>query len=128
MLLSNLWRTGAIALAIALALVMWRADTISGKLDDTREALRNAEATIAVLEVDADLKDSAAIERQADNSAVSQMEKDLIDAVAKTPDSAPSAKRVALGCERLRRSEKYAEADLPAVCRSDSGTEAGPAS
>ena len=58
----------------------------------------------------------AAAQRLTDQIAVSQREKDLRDAIASTPDSAPDAVRIQLGCARLRAAGRDT-ADLPAVCR-----------
>ena len=44
----------------------------------------------------------AANQRLTDLIAVQQRERDLRDAIASTPDSAPDAVRIRLGCERLR--------------------------
>lgn len=45
----------------------------------------------------------AADQRLTDTIAVSDLEKGLRDAIADTPDTAPDATRIRLGCERLRR-------------------------
>lgn len=59
----------------------------------------------------------ASEQRLADTVAINTQEKELLDAIASTPDSAPDAARIALGCERLRRSNPSG-ASLPASCRS----------
>lgn len=59
--------------------------------------------------------DQAANERVADAIAEAREERKLTDAIADTPDTAPDAVRVQLGCQRLR-SQGTADADLPAGC------------
>lgn len=54
----------------------------------------------------------AADQRITDLVALQRNEKALRDAIAGTPDGAPDAVRIQLGCERLRR----ANVALPAVC------------
>lgn len=68
----------------------------------------------------------AANQRITDTIAVNRQEEALRDAIASTPDTAPDAVRIRLGCERLRRSGTSPSA-LPAVCRSAGGAQAGPA-
>lgn len=107
----------AALLALALIFVMLRADALSAERDNARDKLKAAEAQIALLNVDAALKETASRERAADTAAVAQSEKELVDAIKTTPDSVPDVVRVRLGCERLRRAY-HLDADLPAVCRS----------
>jgi hypothetical protein len=57
----------------------------------------------------------AADQRITDTIAVNRQEEELRDAIASTPDSAPDAVRVQLGCARLR-ANGTSPADLPAVC------------
>ena len=59
----------------------------------------------------------ASQQRITDTIAVNEQEEELRDAIADTPDTAPDAVRVQLGCARLRAADR-GEADLPAVCRS----------
>jgi hypothetical protein len=68
----------------------------------------------------------AANQHLTDTIAVNRQEGALRDAISHTPDSAPDATRIALGCQRLRASGARA-ADLPAACRSGGGAQAGPA-
>lgn len=63
----------------------------------------------------------AANQRLTDTIAVNHQEQELRNVVASTPDSAPDAARIALGCQRLRDAHGGRAADLPAVCRSGGG-------
>lgn len=114
-----------IALGIVLAIVMWRADSLSQSLSDTKAALTLADGEIALLKADAALKEIAAAERQNDNAAVAEAEKDLLDAIEDIPDSVPDDVRVQLNCRRLRAAGRL-DADLPAICRSSGGGQARP--
>lgn len=62
-----------------------------------------AVATVEVMKVDADAKEVAAIERRNDDAQIAAKKEELTDAVANLPDALPSARRVALACERLRQ-------------------------
>lgn len=55
------------------------------------------------LERKVDADSNASEQRRDDDATIARQEKELHDAVAKVPDSAPDATRIALGCERLRR-------------------------
>lgn len=61
----------------------------------------------------------AANQRLTDTIAVNELEKGLRDAIADTPDGAPDAVRIRLGCERLRRAGQNTS-HIPA-CRGPSG-------
>lgn len=78
-----------------------------GRCDGKRaERARNdaarAEANVQAMKTNAAATDRAANERVADAAVVSANEERLIDAIEDTPDTAPDAVRVRLGCERLR--------------------------
>lgn len=114
----------AIALAIALVWSLWaRGEGFKGERDEARSELSQANAELALLRTDAELKEIAASERSADEKAVAQTEKELIDVIQSIPDTRPDAVRVAVGCERLRQAG-YIDAHLPAACRFGSGGEA----
>lgn len=59
----------------------------------------------------------ASAQRITDTIAVSRREGELRDAIAATPDTAPDAVRIQLGCARLRASGR-SPATLPPVCGS----------
>ena len=71
--------------------------------------------------------EAAAKQRLTDMIAVNRQEQELINAIAATPDSAPDAVRIRLGCERLRRADGARSAPLPAACGPGGGAQAGPA-
>ncbi len=74
-----------------------------------------AEANVEAMKTNAAATDRAAEERVADAVTVTKQEEELIDAIQSTPDSAPDAVRVALGCQRLR-AQGADPATLPAAC------------
>lgn len=115
----------AIGAAIALALCWWGWSRAADQRDEARASLKLANAEITLLKTDATLKETAAIERQNDTAAVAAAQEELLHAIAQVPDSTPDAVRVQLGCERLRRTGRI-DADLPAACRSDGGSQASP--
>lgn len=62
-----------------------------------------AEANVQAAKTDQAATSKAADERVADAAVVTAKERELVDAIADTPDTAPDAVRVRLGCERLRQ-------------------------
>lgn len=68
-----------------------------------RNAAARAEANVQAMRTNNAAQEAAATEALADAAEVSAHEEGLIDAIQSTPDGAPDAVRVALGCERLRR-------------------------
>lgn len=106
-------------LLIALAVfgVTWPIARCDGVRDERAAGVARLEkANRLFLDMKARADDLAANQRLTDIVAVSQRERDLRDAIASTPDGAPDAVRVQLGCARLRAAGRSA-ADLPAVCR-----------
>lgn len=79
------------------------------------EKQQQAERAVAAAALDARAKDAASKQGLKDQAASTKLTKDLTDAVAALPDSVPSARRVALGCARLRAAGR-STADLP-QCR-----------
>ncbi len=69
---------------------------------ENHDAEISAETQRKAREADA----NAALQRKVDEARISEQEKDMHDAVAKTPDTMPDAARVALGCARLRNAGK----------------------
>lgn len=70
-----------------------------------REIAAAAVATVEVMRTDGSAKEVATVERVNDLADVAATKEALTDAVASLPDSTPSVRRVALGCERLRRQD-----------------------
>lgn len=60
-------------------------------------------ANVQALEQKARADELAANQRLTDTIAVNRQEQELRNAIYATPDSAPDAVRIRLGCERLRR-------------------------
>ena len=112
-----------LAVVAVLAALWWlRSDAYRDGVRD-RDAHWKAEidaANKAHLEQKARADQLAADQRLTDTIAVNRQEQELRDAIASTPDTAPDAVRIRLGCERLRRSHGAGSAALPAVCRSGS--------
>lgn len=69
-------------------------------------------------------RETASDERLNDTLTTQAREKELSDAVSSLPDARPSARRVALACERLRQ-QGTRERDLSPACRPDGRAEAG---
>lgn len=111
-----------LAVIAVLGLLWWlRNDAYKDGVnhEHARAAAALAKANHDFLEQKARADDLAARQRLTDTIAVTQRERELRDAIASTPDTAPDAVRIRLGCERLRRAAGSAHtANLPAVCRS----------
>ena len=84
----------------------------AGNERDRLEAAR-AVTVIETLKEDGAAREVSAGERLADASAVAENREDLINAVQDLPDGLPSARRVALACERMRQ-QGVDLADVPA--------------
>lgn len=66
------------------------------------DAAARAEANVEAMKTDAKATEKAAAERVNDATTVAANEEVLLDAIQDTPDTAPDAVRVRLGCARLR--------------------------
>lgn len=108
--------TGVAAVALCLPLGYCK----GYKAAKSKAAAELALANVAVLQKTKTADDAAAVERVNDALASAQTEQRMTDAISDTPDTAPDAVRVQLGCQRLRE-QGGAEADLPAVCRPGGG-------
>lgn len=75
-----------------------------------------AQETVKIVTRDAEVREKAADERLADALNNAEAREEMIDALDDLPDARPSARRLRLACERLRR---QGEDPLPAVCRSE---------
>ena len=115
--------TGAVCIALCLP-VGYCEGLKAGKSKSEAAA---AVATVEVMNVDADSKEIASIERSKDDAVVVEQKQGLIDAVADLPDSIPSARRVALACERLRQQGESIAA-IPACGGSAIGAKTTPES
>lgn len=86
---------------IAVALLAYVYTKGVGQERDRQEAAK-AVAIAEALKIDGRAKEAAAGERLADAEEVATLKEELTHAVASLPDELPSARRVALGCARLR--------------------------
>lgn len=90
-----------IALAIALALSL---AYCNGKKEGKRGAdLALEKANNQAIVIDSKAREKAADDRVADAVENLEAKKELSDAVEALPDALPTARRIALGCARLRR-------------------------
>lgn len=123
---SNWWKL--IVGVILGAILIYPLAECDGKKAGRQEMQLAVErANTVALEQKARADALAAAQRITDAVAVSTREKELRDAIASTPDTAPDAVRIRLGCERLLRANGGNSATLPAVCRPAGGAQAGPA-
>lgn len=91
---------GIALIAVALLAYVY-AKGVSRERD--RQEAAQAVAVAEALKLDGRAKEAAAGERLADAQQVATVKEELTDAVANLPDAVPSARRVALACERLRQ-------------------------
>lgn len=110
-----------IVVAVIAALWFWGHTRYRAGVHDERARAELAleQANRRFLEQKARADQLAADRRLADTVAVNRQEKELLDAIEDTPDSAPDATRVALGCERLRRAGR--DTSRIAACRRPGG-------
>ncbi|PTQ13718.1 hypothetical protein CLG96_00080 [Sphingomonas oleivorans] len=118
-------RPALVGLALAAVLIcgiLWIRHIIAMEAERDRLAMqvREQASIIAILRKDAAAREQAAIERQADTARIEAIKDEVIDEIHKAPDASPSAARLRLNCQRLRRAGRH-EADLPAGCRSGGG-------
>ncbi len=117
---SRFAKPALIGLAILLALgALWGWGQMryrAGVHDErVRAELALEQANRRFLEQKARADQLAADQRLADTVAVNRQEQELLDAIDDTPDSAPDAVRVRLGCERLRQAGR--DPSRIAACR-----------
>lgn len=90
-----------IALVIAIVLLL---AYCSGRSDGKAGAdLAREKANSKTITIDSRARENAATDRVVDAVTNLEVKKELSDAVAKLPDTMPSARRIALGCARLQR-------------------------
>ena len=112
--LQRTWQTLAVSAALilaALTLGYAKGSSAARAKADAERAAANVVAITTARNAD----EVAAVERVDAALTIAKQKEDLTDAIASTPDTAPDAVRVALGCERLRQAGTL-DADLPAVC------------
>jgi hypothetical protein len=95
------WRFGVAVLAAVL--LSYQLGSCSGYRQG-KQAMEKAlaDANVRFLQQKARADEAAAAQRLADQRLTETLERNLRDAIRNTPDSAPDATRVALGCQRLR--------------------------
>lgn len=122
-LLAN-WK--AIVLALLLAPAAFLLGQCSG-IKTGRGQMQHAVdvANVAALQQKNRADTLASAQRLTDTIAVNHQEQELRNAIQSTPDSAPDATRIALGCERLRRANSGHPAAIPAICGPGRGVRAG---
>jgi hypothetical protein len=92
-----------VVVAAFVALLAFFLGQCSGKsVERSRAAAARAEANVEAMATNAKATEAAAEQRVEDATEVAAQEEVLIDAIQSTPDTAPDAVRVRLGCERLR--------------------------
>ncbi|WP_294392018.1 hypothetical protein [uncultured Sphingomonas sp.] len=113
------WKAGVGAL-LAAPLFFLLGQCSGRSTGEAMESGRQAQASVAAMQIDAGAKDTATIERTADHATIQTQQKEQADAIRTAPAGAPDAARVALNCQRLRQAGRD-PASLPATCRSGGG-------
>lgn len=101
---------GWLAAALLAAFVLTGAYCSHRGAEGVRD--RQAAATAKVETKASSARETAATTRQSDTTIINAREKELSDAVSSLPDAAPSPRRVALACARL----KQQGGPIPEVC------------
>ena len=91
---------GVIAVVLLALLTAYCVGRGDGK---SKIELEIEKANVEALETNANALGNAADDRVVSNEQILKTKEELVDVVEATPDSLPSATRIALGCERLRR-------------------------
>jgi hypothetical protein len=115
-------RVAGVALLLLAAFALGRCD--GARREAARQEAVRATAVVEAMGRNAAAHAQASDARSADSAAFVRHKKELIDAIQAIPDTHPDPVRVALGCQRLRAQGRR-DADLPAVCRSQGGAQAG---
>lgn len=113
--ITRIWRffspTTRLIIAILAAFLIFGAYCSHRAAESERDRQASAEAKIERKAAGA--RETAASERATETDTINNREKDLSNAVQSLPDAAPSRRRLALACDRLRQQGS----DLPADCR-----------
>lgn len=113
--IARVWRffspTARLIIAILAAFLIFGAYCSHRAAEGERD--RQAAAAAKIERKASEAREAAAGERAAETTTINNREKELSNAVQSLPDAAPSPRRVALACERLRQQGS----DLPAECR-----------
>lgn len=97
------WWKLALGIVLGAVLCFPLAQCRGERIGKQEAALALEQANTRYLTQKARADDLAAEQRLTDTIAVNEQERNLRDAIADTPDTAPDAVRIRLGCERLRR-------------------------
>jgi hypothetical protein len=109
------WWKALVGFIVAAPLFFLLGQCDGKKIERSRADAARAEANVQAMKTNTVASELAAAERVNDALTVSKQEEELIDAIESTPDTAPDAVRVALGCQRLR-AQGAAANSLPASC------------
>lgn len=96
------WWKAAVGFLLAAPLFFLLGTCDGRKTERKIQAAARAEANVQAMKINQKATDQAAAERVNDATTVAANEEVLLDAIQSTPDTAPDAVRVKLGCERLR--------------------------
>jgi hypothetical protein len=96
------WWKAAVGAAVMFPMAFMLGQCSGESNAKAKQKAADAVAIVEVLKTDAKAKEKAADERLADAEAVAETKEKLTDAVQNLPDAMPSARRVALACQRLR--------------------------
>lgn len=99
----NTWWRALLGAAIVFAPAFLLGQCSGQRSAAAKYSAARAIANVETIKADGASKEIAANERRVDDALVSEHKKDLTDAVAALPDAMPSARRVALACQRLRQ-------------------------
>jgi hypothetical protein len=113
-----------IGLALLLPAVFLLGQCDGRRTERAHQDAARAAANVEAVQRNGNANEVAATERLTDQTLVDDHKKELLDAIAQAPASAPDAARVALGCQRLRDAGRN-EAALPVVCRPAGKAQAG---
>jgi uncharacterized protein (DUF1800 family) len=100
---------GLIAVSVAAVVIVsvWQIGLwVGARREDVRRDAADAQAVAKSEKQNSAALEAASAERRADDASAAATEKELNDAVKALPDAVPSARRIALGCARLRRNNQ----------------------
>lgn len=109
----------SLALLLAVAFLWWRLDAKATALVEAQGDLRAAHAAIELLKLDAELKETASQEREADGADLRDQERELSDARTHQGDTADT-RRIRRLCVILRQQGKDPNGYAP--CRGLAGS------
>lgn len=96
------WWKAAVGFVLAAPLFFILGQCDGKRSERARQDAARAEANVEAMKTNTKATETAAAQRVKDATTVAAQEEALIDAIQSTPDEAPDAVRVRLGCERLR--------------------------